>query len=313
MADPTIIAIEEHFTSPAVFAHLGNTKASGIMTKLRDMTGARIKEMDEAGIDYALLSENNPAAQNLQPDVSVTVAKASNDFLYEAIQTNPKRFGGFAALPTPAPKAAADELERCVTKLGFKGAMIMGTSNGQFLSEKEFRPIFERAAKLDVPVYLHPSPIMPVVRDAYFKGEPYFHNSGLGFGLETLTHSFKLITSGLFDEFPTLKIIVGHLGEAAPFILWRTTENITRAGSKMPKSLRDYYKTHFWLTTSGAFQDSALQCAITEMGLDRILFSVDWPYIDNLDGTNWLRTTKVVNDADRAAIASGNAKRLLRL
>ena len=159
-----IIAIEEHFTSPAVFAHLGNTKASGIMTKLRDMTGVRIKEMDDAGIDYALLSENNPAAQNLAPDVSVATAKASNDFLYEAIQANPKRFGGFAALPTPAPKAAADELERCVTKLGFKGAMIMGTSNGQFLSEKEFRPIFERAVKLDVPVYLHPSPIMPAVR-----------------------------------------------------------------------------------------------------------------------------------------------------
>jgi predicted TIM-barrel fold metal-dependent hydrolase len=307
-----IIAIEEHFTSPAVFAHLGNTKASAIMTKLRDMTGVRIKAMDDAGIDYALLSENNPAAQNLEPDVSVTVAKASNDFLYEAIQANPKRFGGFAALPTPAPKAAADELERCVTKLGFKGAMIMGTSNGQFLSDKEFRPLFERAAKLDVPVYLHPSPILPAVRDAYFKDEPYFHSSGLGFGLETLTHSFKLITSGLFDEFPTLKIIVGHLGEAAPFVMWRTSENIARAGSKMPKSLSDYYKTHFWLTTSGAFQDTALTCAIAEMGIERILFSVDWPYIDNAQGTKWLKAAPV-SDKDRALIFEGNARKLLKI
>src|SRR6185312_2364697 len=131
------------------------------------------------------------------------------------------------------------------------GAMIMGTSNGQFLSEKEFRPIFERAAKLDVPVYIHPSPIMPAVRDAYFKGEPYFYNSGLGFGLETLTHTFRLITSGLFDEFPTLKIFVGHLGEAAPFTLWRTEHNLSKV-LKMPKAFSDYYRTHFWLTTSGA-------------------------------------------------------------
>jgi predicted TIM-barrel fold metal-dependent hydrolase len=306
-----IIAIEEHFTSPALLAKLGNTKAGPIMSGLTNLGAARIKDMDDAGIDLAVLSENNPAAQNFEPDVAIAVARASNDFLHETIRANPTRFAGFAALPTPAPKEAADELERSVTKLGFKGAMIMGTTNGSFIDEKQFRPIFERAAKLDVPVYIHPSPVNPIVIAQYFKGHPFFAGSPLGFGLETLTHTFRLITSGLFDEFPSLKIIVGHLGEAAPFTLWRTDHNLSKV-LKLPKSFIDYYKMHFWLTTSGAFSDSALACAMAEMGVERIMFAVYWPYIDNTLGTKWLKAAPV-SDSDRALIFSGNAKKLLKL
>src|ERR1043166_7963480 len=126
MTEAKIIAIEEPFTSPALLAKLGNTKSGPIMAKLTDMGAARLKDMDDAGIELAVLSENNPAAQNFDPETAVAVARASNDFLHETIRANPKRFAGFAALPTPAPKQAADELERCVTKLGFLGAMIMG-------------------------------------------------------------------------------------------------------------------------------------------------------------------------------------------
>ena len=306
-----IIAIEEHFTSPA----LRNTitpRPGPIQAMLDDMTGRRIKDMDEGGIDIAVLSENNPAAHNLAPEAAVALAKSSNDFLHEQIQANPKRFKGFAALPLPDPKAAADELERSVTKLGLLGTMVMGTTQGQFIDDKKYWPVFERAAKLDVPVYIHPSPVMPAIADAYFKDHAAgLQGAPLGFGIETLTHTFRLITSGLFDQYPNLKIIVGHLGEAAPFTLWRTEHNLAKI-TKLPKSFSDYYKTHFWLTTSGAFSNSALACAIAEMGIERVMFAVDWPYINNALGTQWLKTAPI-SDKDRALIFEGNARKLLKM
>jgi len=261
-----VIAIEEHFTSPEL-RKLIAPREGPIQAMLDNMSTRLIKDMDEGGIDIAVLSENNPAAHNLDPETSVTMAKASNDFLHAQIQANPTRFKGFAALPLPDPKAAADELERGVSKLGLLGAMIMGTTKGQFVDDKKFWPVFERAAKLDVPVYIHPSPVKPALADAFFKDHgAALQGSPLGFGLETLTHTFRLITSGLFDQYPTLKIIVGHLGETAPYTLWRTEHNLAKV-MKLPKSFSDYYKTHFWLTTSGAFSNSALACAIAEMGV----------------------------------------------
>jgi hypothetical protein len=163
-----IIAIEEHFTSPALRDTIA-PRPGPIQTMLDDMTGRRIKDMDEAGIDIAVLSENNPAAHNLPPEKSVALAKSSNDFLYEQIKATPTRFKGFAALPLPDPKAAADELERCVTRLGMLGAMVMGTTQGNFIDDKKYWPVFERATKLDVPVYIHPSPVKPAVVEAFFK------------------------------------------------------------------------------------------------------------------------------------------------
>jgi 2,3-dihydroxybenzoate decarboxylase len=311
MPEAKIIAIEEHFTSPALRSVIP-PRAGHIQEMLNDTTGRRIRDLDEAGIDLQILSENNPAAHNLEPEASVKLARASNDFLHELVRANPTRFAGFATLPLPDPKAAADELERGVTKLGFVGAMIMGTTRGQFVDDKQFRPVFERAAKLDVPVYIHPSPVKPVLVEAFFKDHAAgLQGSPLGFGLETLTHTFRLITSGLFDEFPTLKIIVGHLGETAPFTLWRTEYNLAKV-TKLAKPFGDYYRQHFWLTTSGQFSNSALTCAIAEMGIERILFAVDWPYVNNKEGTDWLKQAPV-SDADRAAIFAGNARKLLKL
>jgi predicted TIM-barrel fold metal-dependent hydrolase len=307
-----VIAIEEHFTSPAL-RKLLPAKPGKIQAMLDDQSGLRIKDMDEAGIDISVLSENNPAAHNLDPETSVKVAKESNDFLHGLIQANPKRLAGFAALPLPDPKAAADELERGVTKLGLKGAMIMGTTQGQFVDDKKYWPVFERAAKLDVPVYIHPSPIKPAIVEAFFHGQGApLQGSPMGFGLETLTHTFRLILSGVLDQYPTLKIVVGHLGETAPYTLWRTEHNLENAGVKMPKSFSDYYKTHFWLTTSGAFSNSALTCAIAEMGIERIMFAVDWPYINKALGTKWLKAAPI-SDKDRAAIFEGNARTLLKM
>jgi len=310
MTSPKVIALEEHFTSPKL-RELRGVKNSPVQRKLDDLGALRIREMDEAGIDLQVISENNPATQNIDAESAVKLARASNDVLHAAVHAHPDRFAGFATLPTPDPKAAADELERAVTRLGFKGAMIMGLTHGHFMDDKRFRPIFERAAALDVPLYIHPTPPHPAVREAYFKEFPVLAVAPLGFTLETLTHTFRLIVSGLFDEFPTLKIIVGHLGETAPFLLWRT-DNILGERSPMPRRFADYYREHFWLTTSGAFSDAALTCSIAEMGAERILFSVDWPFMLNLAGRTWMDKAPI-SDEHRTLIFGVNAKKLLKL
>jgi predicted TIM-barrel fold metal-dependent hydrolase len=307
---PEVITLEEHFTSPKLRALRGE-KDTPLQRQLDDLGNLRIRAMDEAGIDLQVISENNPAAQNLDAESAVKLARASNDILHEAVRTHPDRFAGFATLPTPDPGAAADELERAVGKLGFKGAMIMGLTQGRFMDDKQFRPIFERAAALDVPLYVHPTSPHPAVVDAYFKEYPALAVAPLGFTLETLTHTVRLVVSGLFDEYPKLKIIVGHLGETMPYLMWRTDYLVAERMS-MPRSFADYYRECFWLTTSGSFSNAALACAIAEMGADRIMFSVDWPFIPNALGRQWLDAAPL-SDADRAAILSGNARTLLGL
>jgi 2,3-dihydroxybenzoate decarboxylase len=310
MPHPKVIALEEHFTSPKLRA-LRREKDTPVQRRLDDLGELRIREMDEAGIDLQVISENNPATQNLDAETAVVLARESNDLLHEAVRAHPTRFAGFATLPTPDPKAAADELERAVTKLNFKGAMIMGLTHGRFMDDKRFRPIFERAVALDVPVYIHPTPPVKAVMDAYFTEYPVLAFAPLGFTLETLTHTARLVVSGLFDEFPTLKIIVGHLGETAPFLLWRISDILNE---RMPreKTFADYYREHFWLTTSGTFSDAALTCSISEMGVGRIMFSVDWPFQRNVPGRKWLDAAPV-SDHDRALIFGGNAAHLLKL
>jgi len=310
MPQPQIITLEEHFTSPKLKA-LRSEKDTPVQRKLDDLGALRIAEMDAAGIDLQVISENNPATQNLDAETAVKLARESNDVLHEAVRAHPTRFAAFATLPTPDPKAAADELERCVDKLGFKGAMIMGLSHGSFMDDKQFRPIFERAARLDVPVYIHPTPPMQAVQDAYFKEYPALAVAPLGFTLETLTHTVRLVVSGLFDEFPSLKIIVGHLGETMPYLMWRTNYLVAER-MKMPRAFADYYREHFWLTTSGSFSDPALTCAIAELGVERILFSVDWPFMPNVPGRQWLDAAPV-SDQDRSLIFGGNAVKLLKL
>src|SRR5215831_607850 len=309
MAAPNVITIEEHFWTPEL-SGAGHRQA-GAPERLSDMGALRLREMDEAGIDVQVMSETAPATQNLDPETAARLARRSNDYLHEAVRAHPDRLAGFATLPTPDPTAAANELERAVSKLGFKGAMIMGLTHGRFMDDKRFRPIFERAVDLDVPLYIHPTPPHPAVQEAYFKEYPVLAVAPLGFTLETLTHTYRLIVSGLFDEFPALKIIVGHLGETAPFLLWRT-DTILGERAPMPRAFADYYREHFWLTTSGAFSNSALTCAIAEMGVERILFSIDCPFMSNRVGRDWMNAAPV-SDHDRTLIFGVNARKLLKL
>lgn len=318
-ARPTVIALEEHYWDAEVASHFPDKAAMGgpppIMERLNDLGALRLREMDEAGIDLQVLSHGAPATQRFDAETGKRLARLANDRLHETVNAHPTRYAGFAALPTADPKASADELERAVTKLGFRGAMVHGLTNGVFFDDKRFWPIFERAEKLDVPLYLHPALPHPAVVEAYYKDYlkdfPGLLTAAWGFTVETATQGIRLILSGVFDAYPNLKIILGHLGESLPFSLWRIDQGLSRA-SKMPRSFRDYFCTHFWITTSGNFSTPALLCSMLEMGVDRILFSVDYPYVMNAPGTKWMDGVPLSAE-DKEKILSGNAKRLLRL
>lgn len=317
-AKSRVIAIEEHYWDAELaeqFNGLDAMKDSHVLKRLHDLGELRIAEMDEAGIDIQVPSHGAPSVQKLDPETSVRLARAVNDRLHDAIRAHPHRFAGFAALPTPDPKAAADELERAVTKLGFKGAMIHGLTNGLFLDDKRFWPVFERAQALDVPLYMHPSVPHPAVIDAYYKDYmneyPMLTRAAWGYTVEIATQGIRLVLSGVFDAYPRLKIILGHLGESLPFSLWRIDQALSRT-KKRPRSFRNIFCEHFYITTSGFFSDSALLCCIQEMGVDRILFSVDWPFVSNVPGTKWMDTVSL-STADKVKVLSGNAERLLRM
>jgi predicted TIM-barrel fold metal-dependent hydrolase len=312
-----VIAIEEHYWDEELIATYSGADAirnPEIAKKISDLGEIRLKEMDEAGIDIQVVSHGAPSTQQLGPDVAVALTRRVNDRLHAAVSAHPTRLAAFAALPTADPAAAADELERAV-KLGFKGAMIHGLANGVFLDDKRFWPIFARAEALDVPIYLHPSVPLPAVMDAYYKDYakdfPMVIRAAWGFTVETATQALRLVLSGVFEKHPKLKIILGHLGETLPFFVWRIDMALNRPGQKQV-SFRDVFCGNFYITTSGNFSNPALLCCVMEMGIDRILFAVDWPFVANTPATQWVDTIPLC-DEDKVKILSGNAKRLLRM
>jgi predicted TIM-barrel fold metal-dependent hydrolase len=313
-----VIAIEEHYLDPEVSKHFSPLEANkhpATAERLYDLGALRIREMDEVGIDVQVLSHGAPSLQKMDAETAVRLARGVNDRLHEAVRAHPTRFAGFAALPTADPKAAAAELERTVTKLDFKGAMVHGLTNGLFLDDKRFWPIFERAQALDVPLYLHPSVPHPAVIEAYYKDYvqdfPILLRAGWGYTVETATQGIRLVLSGVFDAYPRLKIVLGHLGEGLPFFLWRIDSALSREGNK-PLRFREDFCSHFYITTSGFFSNPALLCCVQEMGIDRIIFSVDYPYVLNPPATQWMETVPLCAE-DRVKILSGNVERLLKM
>jgi 2,3-dihydroxybenzoate decarboxylase len=270
--------------------------------------------MDESGIDLQVLSHSIPGLQGVDAATGVPLARRVNDRLAETVRAHPDRFAGFAVLPTADPRAAADELERAVTKLGFKGAMVNGLTDHVFHDDARFWPIYERAAALDVPIYIHPALPQQAVIDTYYKDYAQKHpgilRAGWGFNVETATQGIRFVLSGVFDAHPGLKVILGHMGEGLPFYLWRISYGLR--GSMSEKSFRDIFCEHFWITTSGFFSDPALVCCMMEMGIDRILFSVDYPFMDNPPGAKWIGTLPLCAE-DREKLLNGNARRLLKL
>jgi len=315
---PEIIAIEEHFMDHDLAKHFGHAAAdpaSPIGKRLYDFLDIRIQEMDAAGIDMQVLSHQSPGTQRLNADVAVEATRAVNNVLAAAIESAPDRFSGFAMLPTIDPQASADELTRAVEELGLKGALLHGLSNGRFVDEPDFWPIFARAEALGVPIYLHPAlpdkSVIETYYGAYAKSHPALTRSAWGFGVETGTLAVRMILSGIFDKHPDLTVVLGHLGEAIPFLLARIDESFSRSDNA-PTNFAEVFRNNFHITTSGFFSDAALRCCIEEVGIDRIMFAVDWPYVKNKDGVDWI-TKFEMDKADKTKLLSGNARKLLKL
>jgi predicted TIM-barrel fold metal-dependent hydrolase len=315
---PLVVALEEHYWDAEVATYYDGSDARQplLRQRLGDLGDLRLKALDDAGIDVQVISHGAPALQRVNAETAVDLAVRANDRLREAVDAHPSRFAAFAVLPVPDPPAAADELERGVTKLGFKGAMVHGlTGEGQFLDDRRFWPIYERAEALDVPIYVHPAQPHPAVVDAYYrdyvKDFPTITSAAWGFTVETATQAIRLVLSGVFEAYPRLKIILGHMGESLPFSLVRIDEAISRPGNKQVE-FRKTFAEHFYITTSGNFSTPALLCSMLEMGVDRILFSVDWPFVENGPGMTWMETVPL-SDEDKAKIYGGNAKQLLKL
>ncbi|MEE8396540.1 MAG: amidohydrolase family protein [bacterium] len=293
-----------------------------LKARLVDIHGRRLELMDKHGIGMAFLSLNSPGIQAIaDPARAEEIARRANDFLAEQVGRRPDRFQAFAALPMQEPDRAARELERCVEELGFKGALVNGFSQiadperPLYYDQPQYRPFWEVVERLDVPFYLHPRNPVPG-RTQNYEGQPWLLGATWAFGQETAVHALRLMGSGLFDQYPRLNIILGHLGEGLPFNLWRIDHHNawTKAPPKYPakRQIAEYFRRNFYLTTSGNFHLPALVMAMMEIGVERILFSVDWPF-ENIDhGAEWFDGA-AINEADRLQIGRLNAAGLFKL
>ena len=312
-----LIALEEHFLHAQVAAMLDEVDQALLsptrVPGLDELGDARIQAMDDAGIAVQVLSHTKPGVQEISDaKVATSLAASANDYLAEAVAAHPHRFAGFATLATAAPEDAARELERTVTQYGFKGAMVNGHTQGAYLDNQRFWALFEAAEALDVPIYLHPANPHPAVQEAYYKDYPVLGYAPWGYAVETGTHVLRLILSGVFDRFPRLKMVIGHMGELLPFALWRADGRLTPKYPHLKKSVRNYFLNHFSLTTSGVFSTPELMCTAGVVGFDNMLFSVDYPFESNFEAVRWFESLPIA-DSDRAKLAHLNAERLLKL
>jgi uncharacterized protein len=319
------ITLEEHISTPEILEAIANVRPGDPVVellqanrgKLLDVGKDRLADMDAAGIDMQVLSLSGIGMDKLDPATATSLARGANDKLAAAVQAHPDRFAAFATLALLEPEKAAFEFERCVRQLGFKGAMVNGSTNGLFLDHQRFTPLFETAQALDVPVYLHPGPPPEVVKRIYYGGLPgdlgfFLSTSAWGWHVETGMHSLRLIVCGLFDRLPKLKIIIGHMGEALPYSIVRADAVLSQGAQHLQRRVSEYFHEHFYVTTSGYFSLPPFLCALQVVGADRILFSVDYPFSPNALGRAFLNALPV-SPEDMAKITHGNAERLLKL
>jgi predicted TIM-barrel fold metal-dependent hydrolase len=319
-----VISLEDHFWTPDIAAAIGALRNpdsassdSPLAANLLDLGERRLAAMDEAGIDLQVISHTTPGVQHLDADTAVPLAREANDALARAVAEHPDRFAGFATLPTSAPDAAADELERTVGDLGMKGAMVNGHTGGLFLDDPRFDVLLARAERLGVPLYLHPAEPVPAVRAAYYEGfDPavswFLSAAAYGWHAETGLHVLRMVLAGVFDRHPGLQLVIGHMGEMLPFMLARVDDNLPPAVTGLDRLPSEYILANVHITTSGLFSVPPLLCALMVFGADRVLFSVDWPYAPNTDGRRLLETAPV-SPGDLGKLAHGNAERLLGL
>lgn len=289
--------------------------ANAVMQKLLDIGDGRIKELDESGIDMQVLTLVSPGVQMLDGPTAVSTMKRTDDYLAEVVRSHPERFVGLATLAPQNPIASAKELERAVKKLGLRGACVNSQTNGEYLDDQKFWPIFETAEQLDVPIYIHARiPSQQMVK-AYM-GYPGMALAFWGYGAETSLHAVRLICSGVFEKYPRLKIILGHLGEALPFWLWRLDRRWSAGAGGSAKGFSrkpsEYFRDNFYITTSGNFWFPPLQESMLAIGADRILFAVDYPFESNQDGVRFIDSVPI-SHGDKEKICHFNAEKLLKL
>jgi predicted TIM-barrel fold metal-dependent hydrolase len=328
-----IVALEEHYTVPAIAGRVPQSAvaARGFPTdpsfpwaqsikknELADLGPARIADMDASGITVQVLSVAGPGADLVPGKAGIDLGRAYNDALAEACARYPDRYKGFAHLPLLDPDGAAEELRRTVRDLGFVGALVNGPTDGLFLDDPRFDPVLAEAEALDVPIYLHPGVPSAAIRKEYFDGLPGNFSftlalSAWGWHAETAIHALRLALSGALDRHPRLKIVIGHCGEALPFMLDRIDETTAAtAKTQLKRSVRQTLTEQVWTTTSGFFTIVPFVAALMTWGVDRLMFSVDYPFASNARARAFLDSLPV-SPADKAKIAHGNADALMRL
>lgn len=327
-----IVGVEEHVVLPVLRdawdrAGVRQTYADDhpVMRRLTDVGEGRLTDMDDQGIDVAVLSLGTPGVQNLAPAEAVRVARAANDELAEIVATRPQRFQAFAAIPTASPDAATAELERAITELGFRGAMLYGRTGDRLADAPEFDDLYATAARLRVPLHFHPQAPVRAVQEAYYSGLPHgigpaLATAGLGWYYDLGVQYLRMIFAGVFDRHPDLQVIAGHWGEVVLFYLDHV--GVLQDMAKLRQPLADYFRRNFWVAGSGTVSDRYLRWTAEVVGTGRMLYSTDYPYtfgtrpggfpyLDTSGGAarDFLRTA-ALTDAEKAAIGSGNWERL---
>ena len=326
-----IIGLEEHFVTPELAQatkdlppeQVGSLfqlfKDGPVQDRLLDLGDERLRQMDLIGLDVMVLSITTPGVELLAPAPAVVLARQANDRLAAAVRAHPDRYAAWAAVPTPDPAAAVQELQRAVQELGCRGALINGrTADNKYLDHPDFRPLLAMAAQINVPIYLHPQVPPAAVRAVYYDGfgpelSGAFAGGGWGWHLDAGIGALRLILSGVFEELPNLQIVLGHWGEMVPFYLERA-DVMTPVAKHLKKSVAEYFRQHFYVTGSGINTTAYLQRAVEVMGADRVMFSTDYPYrYESEDtGREFLAQAPLSFD-DKAKIAHCNAERLLKL
>jgi predicted TIM-barrel fold metal-dependent hydrolase len=325
------VALEEHFAVPALSARIAKDVISRRGYRPRNLTpGApnplellpeigeiRLKSMDETGITVQVLSNSGPGPDLLPGADGVALARDLNDHLAAAVARRPDRFAGFASLPMQSPEATAVELKRAVKELGFVGAMVNGTTEGRFLDHPSYDGILAAAVELDVPIYIHPHIPPEPVRNAYFSGLPdgadrVLETAGWGWHSETAVHLLRMAVAGTLDKHPRLRLIVGHMGEMLPMMMARIDQVFKHDIGHLKRPITRAILDQVWLTTSGIFDEPPFLTALLTFGIDRIMFSVDYPYAPNIAGRKFLDRIALAPD-DMAKLTHATADRLLKL
>jgi 2,3-dihydroxybenzoate decarboxylase len=323
---PGKIGFEEHYAIPETLeetrSFAGDSGKWDVFSQdILDLGQKRLDYMDQAGIGLAVLSLNSPGVQGM-PDAAqaMSVAKRANEHVAEAVARHPDRYAAFAALPMHNPDAAAAELTRCVNELGFKGCMINGfqqvgdPDNVKYYDLPEYRRFWATVSELDVPFYLHPRMQIPSQAGNY-EGHPWLMSAPWGFAVETSIHALRLCGSGLFDDFPNLRVCLGHLGEGIPFGLWRIDARMrfSPRGYRGKRPLGDYFRENFHITISGNYDDAAFRCTLDVFDHDKVYYSSDYPFERMQDASDWFDNTDVISAEQRLKMGRHNAVRLLKL